>query len=399
MRMKLKALVITLAIAALAGCASNGKKPLTQKEAAVQQWNQARAAVLASLAKSQFEAGHLDKSAQTTGEALRLEPNNASLHVMNARILVEQGQLEQADAELTLARQFDPKNAEADYYSGIVYQRWQKPQQAFEAYSRASEKQPNELQYILAKAETLVAMGKAVDALALLKSQDQRFEHNPVLHHMIGQLQVDQGQYAEAVESLRQASVLAPDDLGVREHLAMAYLYNKQPREATDIFARLLKEDSQARRPELWIALGQCQLQTNRVSDARNSFDKATQLDASSAVAWRNLAKATLELGDTRRAEIVLRKAMAIQSENAECHLMLGYIRLRQERLSDALVEFQSASLLDRNDTLSLCMIGHVLEKQGKQSEAMKYYARALKIEPNDKLATKLMASVGTDEQ
>jgi cytochrome c-type biogenesis protein CcmH/NrfG len=216
---------------------------------------------------------------------------------------------------------------------------------------------------------------------------------------MIGQLLVDDGQFAQAVESLRQASVLAPEDLGIREHLAMALLYNKQPREASDIFARLLKEEPQSIRPELWIALGQCQLETNRVSDARSSFDKATQLDASSAVAWRNLAKATLELGDTRRAEIVLRKAMTIQSENSECHLMLGYIRLRQERLNDALVEFQSASLLDRNDTLSLCMIGHVLEKMGKQTEALKYYARALKIEPDDKLAAKLMASVGTDEQ
>lgn len=395
--MKFRMLVITAVVAALAGCQQDGKKPLTQKEQAVQQWNQARSSVLASLAKSQFESGHLDKSAQTLGEALKMEPNNANLHVLKARILIEQTQLELADQELSLARQLDPKNAEADYFSGIVYQRWQKPNQAYEAYTRANQKQPNELAYLMARVETLVSMGRAGEALFVLDGEDHRFEHNAVLHHTKGQLLVDQGRFADAVEALRKASVLAPDDLGVREHLAMAYLYNKQHREAGDIFARLVKNEPQSTRSELWIALGICQMQVGRLNDARNSFDKATQLNASSAGAWRHLAKVTLELGDARRAEIVLHKAISLEPNNAESHLMLGYIRLRQDRLNEALTQFQKASSLDRKDSLSVCMIGYVLEKTGRQQEALKYYAQALKLQPDDKLAAKLMASVGTD--
>ncbi|MND04227.1 hypothetical protein D3C83_244020 [compost metagenome] len=57
-------------------------------------------------------------------------------------------------------------------------------------------------------------------------------------------------------------------------------------------------------------------------------------------------------------------------------------------------MEFQTASTLDKNDPIALCMIGYVLEKQGKTEQATWYYAQALKIKPDDELATSLMASV-----
>src|SRR5579862_7301248 len=114
-KMKKQLLIATLAIASLTGCGSTTKTP-TQKEVAVKQWNDARAAVLGSLAKSQYESGDFDKSQQSITQALALAPQNAQLHILAARLHIEQGQLEDADKELTLARQFAPTSAEVDYY-------------------------------------------------------------------------------------------------------------------------------------------------------------------------------------------------------------------------------------------------------------------------------------------
>src|SRR5438067_1426200 len=83
----------------LGGCQSHSKTP-TQKEVAVKEWNHARSAVLASLAKSQFESGNIDKGQQTIEEALRLSPDDATLHVLAGKIFIEKGLLEQADREL-----------------------------------------------------------------------------------------------------------------------------------------------------------------------------------------------------------------------------------------------------------------------------------------------------------
>jgi tetratricopeptide (TPR) repeat protein len=390
---KLTFLVLALILITAAGCAGNKKRP-TQKEAATKQWNNARATVLAQLAKSQYEAGSFDKSQQTLNEAMTLAPENPGVHLLQAKLSIEQGQLDRADRELKTVLKLDPKSAEAEYLSGVVYQRWQKPDLALECYVRASEKAPEELAYVLARAEMLVAINNSNDALTLLRGKLDFFEHNAVIHHAIGQILMDQGKYPQAVEALGQAAILAPDDAKVRDSLAMAQFQNRQYREASVIYARMLKDEANAQRLDVWLALGECQMQIGRTRDARGSFEKATEVGASSPAAWLSLAKCSIQLGDTRRAELVLRKALALDAGSAEAHLMMGYVRLRQDKLNEAMGEFQKASALDSTDTVSLCMQGYVLEKTGKPEAALKCYAQALKIKPDDELAAKLIASV-----
>src|SRR4029079_18158894 len=135
-------------LAVLTGCQSASKKP-TQKELAAQQWNATRASVLAGLANDQYNTGNLEKSRSTVTDALKLAPDNARLRILSAKLALEQGQLELAERELARAREADPKNAEADYLSGVVFQRWQKAETAFEFYSAAYEKAPAELAYLM----------------------------------------------------------------------------------------------------------------------------------------------------------------------------------------------------------------------------------------------------------
>ena len=53
---------------------------------------------------------------------------------------------------------------------------------------------------------------------------------------------------------LRQASILAEDDLTIREHLGLAMYFNKQYREACDVLSRLVGNDKYAKRADLGAA-------------------------------------------------------------------------------------------------------------------------------------------------
>lgn len=373
------------------GCASERQ---TQKEKATAQWNSTRAAVLLSLAKDQYTNGNFDKCRKTITDAERMDPRNAQVRVLSAKVAIEQGQLEMAEKELAIAREADPKEAEADYLSGVVCQRWQKPEAAYEFYSTAVEKAPNELPYCLAKAEMLVAMDRSNEALALLQEKVTFFEHSAVIRDATGQLLVQAGRYADGVEMLRQASILATDDLLIREHLAMAQYLNKQYHEASDQFTRLLKDKKNEKRSDLYLAQGECELALGKCSEARGSFEIASRLNPSSVQAWTGIAKAALQVNDTRRADLALKRAVALDGNSAETQLLLGYLRLKEQKLNDALQAFRKAAELDRTDTVSLCMIGYVLEKAGQPEKAMQYYGRALKLKPNDEMAKGLMASV-----
>jgi len=77
-------------------------------------------------------------------DALKIDPTNASLRVLSGKLAIEQGQLELAQNELELARKYSPNDPEAYYLAGVVCQRWQKPDRAYEFYTAASDKAPFE---------------------------------------------------------------------------------------------------------------------------------------------------------------------------------------------------------------------------------------------------------------
>src|SRR5205814_2054850 len=181
MRMMRLVAAVSLSLAVSLGCANGAKKRPTDREVATKQWSAARAAVLGQLALDQYKSGNFDKSRQTLNEALRLNPDSSQLHLLSAKLAIEQGQLELADKELGAARRCDPKNAEVEYFSGVVYQRWEQPDKALEFYEAACEKAPTELAYLMARAEMLVQMDRAHDALLLLQDKVTFFEHSAVI--------------------------------------------------------------------------------------------------------------------------------------------------------------------------------------------------------------------------
>lgn len=398
MRSKFAAWVIPFVLVlSIAGCQSGPHEP-TAKEKATKEWNAARAAVLTGLATDQYKNGNFDKSRQTVNQALKLVPDSPALHILSAKLAIEGGQLELAEQELKLARQFAPNDGEAYYLSGVVYQRWQKPQTAYEFYSQAYSKAPAELAYLMAEAEMLVAMDRMPEALQLLQAKVTYFEHSGTIRDAVGQMLMQAGRYDDAVAMLREASILSETELPIRERLALALYAAKQYRECADTLGRLLTNDPYAKRGDLFAMLGECRLHLSNPRAARTTFETATQLDPYSARAWQGLGRAALECGDVRRAEMSLTHSIALDRGNSESHLLLGYVRLRENHLQEALDSFQKASKADPRDTVSMCMVGYVLEKLGRSGEALQYYSRALKLKPGDDMAAQLMAGVNLHE-
>lgn len=385
-----------LVLALSAGGCQNGKAK--DKKEAQARWNKARAGAMHVLANNQFKAGNLEQCRKTVDGALKLDPKNPGLHILSAKLSIEQGQLEAAERELEEARRSAPNAAEAYYLSGVIYQRWQKTQMAYEFYTAAADKAPAELAYVIARAEMLVDLGRTNEALSMLQEKVNYFENSPAVRDAYGQLLMQAQRYGDAVDMFRQASILADDDLGLKERLGLALYYDKQYVEASEVLAKLLDKEEYKSRADLLAALGQAQLQTGKPRDARRTFETATQCDPSSAKTWLGLARAAMESNDFKRSELALRKAHSLEPKAAEAYILLGYLRLKQNRLKDALVSFEKASKLDPNDTVGLCMMGYVLEKSGRQDKAMEFYGKALKLKPNDPLASRLMAGIDLND-
>ncbi len=263
-------------------------------------------------------------------------------------------------------RQDDPIDAESDYLLGVIYQRWQQPQRALESYQHACDKSPGELAYVMAKAEMLVAMDRRPEALALLQAKVAYFEHSGAIRDEVGLLLVQEGQPSQAIEMFRRASILASDDLTIKEHLARALFEAQRYAESADILCGLVTSEKFNHRPDLLVMLGECQLQSGRPGDAIQDFQSASEMTPDSASVWLGLARANLQLNSTRRAELALRRCVNIDPNNGQAYLLLGYIQFRRSQFDLAREAFARASRLDPGDTVALCMVGLTLDKLGR---------------------------------
>ena len=390
--MRIRLILIPALVSIVVGC--QGAKPPQDKEAAQKHWSEARASVLYSLAQDQYKGHDFDACKQTLAQAMKISPDGAPLHTLAAKVNIEQGQLELAEKELEQARKFGPKDPEPYYLSGVVYQRWQKPVTALEFYKLAGERAPAELPYVLAQSEMLVALGRVPEALSLLQSRVAYFENSGAIRDAVGQLLVQTGRYAEAIDLFRQAAILSENSDPIRERLAMACFCNKQYRDCAEALTHLLEKDAYSKRADLFALRGECQMNLNDAHGARRSFETATELNPLSARYWQNLGRASLQTGDYKPAEYALQRSAGIDPSISETQLLIGYVRLRQEKLSQALAAFQQASALDTKDAVSLCMVGYTYEKMGRPDRAMACYSQAMKLQPADNLARQLMAGI-----
>jgi tetratricopeptide (TPR) repeat protein len=224
------------------------------------------------------------------------------------------------------------------------------------------------------------------------------FENSSGIRDAAARLLMTKKQYKRAAELFRQATILTADEQSYREGLGLALYYSKQYKDAADVLGALVKQDAFSERADLRIALGESLLQLGKPRDARDNLEIAARLQSGNAGVWLGLTRAAMESSDLKRAEASLKKALAITPDNAEAHLLLGYLRLRQEKLHDALAAFTKSSTLDRTDNVSVCMIGYVFERLGRKDAAAKCYAKALKMRPSDQMASQLMAGLNLND-
>lgn len=387
--------VLLAGVLAFPGCAAQEKKKDPgEKNVATAHWRAARGAVMATLANDQYKAGNFTDARNTVTEALKFAPDSVELRVLSARIAIEQNNLDLAESELLHAAKVDPKAPAPDYYYGVLMQRWQRLPRALELYTSASEKAPREPAFILARAETLVALERPDEAMALLTAAAREFDTSAEIRSALGQLFMRDRQYAKACEQLRQAVMLAADDEALREVYARALFKAERFDEATVVFERLTRSEKNQDRADLFSLLGECYMNAERFTDARAAFETAVNLQPQNPQYLLNLGKAALESKDLRRADLTIRKALAMRPSDPQANLLLGYVRMEQGKYAEALAAFRRAAQGDMKDTIALCMSGLALEKLGRSDEAVRAYAEALSLRPDDELARGLLGKL-----
>jgi len=385
-------LIGSLLVLALSACsAQKGKNHQEAVNAANTRWLSARSQLYLQMANRQFETGDLEQATKSLNEAFSQDPDNPQLYLLAGRIDLERGRLERSVRQFELATKLDPELAEAHYYQGVVLQRWREFGRADAAYTRAYEIEPDNSAYLLAKAEMLVAASRPDEALNLLLSKASYFDQSAAIRSAIAHIYLMRGETAKAIDYLRQASLMRPDDMLLAEELSEALANSGRHGDAIVELERICSDPSYSERIDVMHRLARQYMAAGLTQQAKQVYMQIRRKDSRDAEAWIRLSEIALSEADQSAALAAAMRAMSLSPDRYESYLLAGLVWQNRRNTEQALKLFDRAASLAPGQTEPLIMRGITLQRAGRKDAAAKAYEEALRRQPNDQRAQELL--------
>ena len=382
----------------VSGCANQHEK---NKQAALQRWNKARVEIMVDMARGQFEGGELKKAAGTCQNAISTNPQYVPGHLLLGRIYLEQDLPVKAQESFARCLEIEPGHAEANFYLGIIQERWNKLTEAQQYYQQAWESQSDKSKYLLALVETKMTLGEPEEALALLRGNRDKVERDATIWVTEGNILTSLGRYEEAVGAFQEASSKSPDNDSIKEMLAFSLHRANRCPEALELFERLSGQKQSAPGGVSWViylAMGDCYMKLEQYLPAQHCFEKVSECDKNNPVIWTRLAQVLLARGELTRAKSCAQKACSLKEDNTDALLVLGYVAMQEQKYQEGAQIYTRIISIDDKEVLAYGLLGQCLQACGQEEQAQMCFEQALKIDPSDRLARRLRQSGGGTE-
>jgi tetratricopeptide (TPR) repeat protein len=206
-------------------------------------------------------------------------------------------------------------------------------------------------------------------------------------HNNLGGIFLDQKRYDEAIQHYRIAARVQTDFL-YSFNLANALADAASARRDTNEFAEAVQTYRQA----LQLNPGSSDAHHNlaltwqvqgRAGEALAEFEQAARLDPNRVDTWTQLGFLYASQNRMPEAEKVFREIVRLQPNNAEAFGWLGNSLAEQSKLADAIPFYLTALKLNPADCKTEFNLALTLSRQGKRDEAAEHYRQALRINPN----------------
>lgn len=412
---------------AVGGCSTKGEFTKEGKDLAQNRMDQLKASVQLQMAQQQFLAGDLEKARRSVETGLAAAPNSCAAHILKGRILMELGNLEAARGSFLTAESIDSTSAEAQYYLGLNFERFRQWQPAYEHYTRASESDRSNPQYVIAASEMLIHQKQYDQARTLLTEKRRDFNHNAAITQSLGDLAVLQGRYGDAVEFYQSARMLAPDDLAILEALArnqaqigkfadaefnigilLAAAQRSTDPSGPTVKARVATSSTPNARTnpgaatmtvrDLQLLRARCLIGLQRFPEARQILlEQALAPEGQRDVGtWIQLGHACARLDDAPRLRQVAAKLLSIAPERHEGHTFRTIALLQQGDYAAAEQAIALAIKLANGDPAPYLVQSSLRLKQGQTAAALSSARSALELEPANPMAQRMVESLAT---
>jgi tetratricopeptide (TPR) repeat protein len=242
----------------------------------------------------------------------------ARKYVEQGDAYMSRGQFKEAVLEYGNAVKARSDWAEAYYKRGRGYSSLNDPFRAYQAYSRAADLDPSNVDAQLQLGSLLLAAGEYEAARARAQAALQRDSKNPRAHILLGNALAGLKEIPRALRQIEEAIALDPSYAAA------------------------------------WTALGAVRLRYGSAQEAAAAFERAVALDPQSIEARLALANYQWANGDVRAAERTLQDGFALDPKNELAHRALALLYVATRRPLEAEPHFKALAVQGNPGRLAL---------------------------------------------
>ena len=252
------------------------------------------------LGEAQLQTDGPAKAGESFRLALELDPKSAAAELGLAHALARQGELVDAAPHFRQAAQLDPKYRDALLELAELYEKTHQPAEAAALYGE--------------------------------------FPDNAAAQERLGELKLENKQYAEAVAPLEAAYGKDPTEAN-RVGLALAYLSNRQLDKALPLLQQAV--ETEPANHDLRMMYGRALRDSRQYAAAARQFSEALKIKPGEAKVWSDLGGMLYMVGDYQQALAALERARELGEDTPGNWFFRAIMLDKLKELKPALEAYQ----------------------------------------------------------
>jgi tetratricopeptide (TPR) repeat protein len=352
-----------------------------------------------ALAAAELRKSSWDALATTAGQIINLQPSLPDGYVLRAVSEINRKRIQSAEEDIRKAMEVAPQNPVGYIHMGNLRFQQKNLGEAEKYYEQALQRDPNAADALGGLSNIYVVQKQPDKAIARVQAQIGKQPNNANYHSLLGALLFNNKDLEGAEAELRKAVDLDKNNADAVLKLGQVQAAAGQPDQAAATYEAFLHNNPRDIR--FYILSGQLYEQKRDWAKAKDSYQKALQLQSDNPLASNNLAYVLLEQGgdvDTAMSMAQIARRGMPDSPNAAD--TLGWAYYHKGAYKSAIDLFKEALKLNKDHPEVATFhyhLGLAYQKTDQNGLARQQFERALKIDPsfsNADDARKLLAAL-----
>jgi len=319
-------------------CIAFGQTPAVKTEPEIRTLNPGQLDAQLAQAKSLVDQGNIVDADRTVRDYITAHPDSAAAHFLRGYILFRQIQASSSAMDSTQREQYKEQETAVP---GVATVAAAAKDSLSEFTEGAKYRQPSAFDLKIVALDYVV-LGDYVDADKWLTRSLQWNPKDAEAWYWLGRTKYNENRFDEAAQSFEQYLKSDPKSVKAEDNLGLSYAALGQTSKAIATYQNAIawQSESASKDPGPFLDLGTLLMDQNRAQEAVAYFVQAVAISPKESRFHEALGQAYFRLDQLQKAQDELETAVDLSPQNPRLHYLLGRVYRKQGFVAKADAEF-----------------------------------------------------------